>query len=225
MLEGCADRHAARTPRGLPACDAFAQHRIPTPAVTVHARRRRQPDMRGFSSLLVLLVGCAHPISVAPVAPACPSCPSCPPVQSTSGSQDLTPVVPAPKPEEPTPPVDPRELARVLASLFPKHLKAIRDCPKPKTQPKTWVEVDDLELENLDAGRFVPVVERRERGHYTDSSDQIRYVIRIDNCQQNTGGPLRVEALFSEWALTPGSPADWRRPRPIMLRERREAVP
>jgi hypothetical protein len=49
-------------------------------------------------------------------------------------------------------------------------------------------------------------------------------VIRIDNCQQNTGGPMRVEAIFSEWALTPGSPAEWRRPRPIMFREWRGPV-
>jgi hypothetical protein len=96
---------------------------------------------------------------------------------------------------------------------------AIRDCRRPKAEPKTWVEVDDLEVANLDTGQFVPVVERREQGHYTDASDQIRYVIRIDNCQQNAGDPLRVEAVFSEWALTPGSPAYWRRPRPIMFRE------
>jgi hypothetical protein len=106
----------------------------------------------------------------------------------------------------------------VLASLFPKRLKSLHDCPKPSREPATWVEVDDVQLENLDAGRFVPVVERRERGHSTSSDDEIRYVIRIDNCQENTS-TLRVEAVFSEWALTPGSPADWRRPRPILLRE------
>lgn len=109
----------------------------------------------------------------------------------------------------------------MVTSLFPKHLEAIQDCRKPKAEPKTWVEVDDLELANLATGRFVPVAERREQGHYTDASDQARYVIRIDNCQQNTGGPLRVEAVFAKSALTPGSPADWRRPRPIMLRESR----
>jgi hypothetical protein len=27
--------------------------------------------------------------------------------------------------------------------------------------------------------------------------------------------------VFSEWSLTSGSPAEWRRPRPIMFRESR----
>ena len=165
----------------------------------------------------------AHRVAAAPVASACPSCPSCSPVEPTSRSHEVAPVPPALQPDKPTPPLDPREVARVVASLSPKHLEAILDCRKPKTEPKTWVEVDDLELANLDTGQFVPVVEHRERGHYTDASDQIRYVIRIDNCQENMGGPLRVEAVFSEWALTPGSPADWRRPRAITLRESRGA--
>ncbi len=160
---------------------------------------------RLFPALFLLLVGCAQRL--------CPSCPRCLPVESTSGSQEVAP------------PLDQREVERVVTSLFPKHLEAIRDCGKPKTEPKSWVEVDDLELANLDTGQFVPVVERRERGHYTDASDQIRYVIRIDNCQQNQAARLRVEAVFSEWALTPGSPADGRRPRPLMFREWRGVMP
>lgn len=183
------------------------------------------PDVRGFSSLFFVVLGCTRGISDAPAAPVCLPCPSCPQVESTSGSRGVTSGVPAPPPEGPTPPGDPKEVARVLTSLFPKHLKTIGDCPKPKSRPDTWVELDELELENLDTGRFVPVVERRERGHYTDSSDQLRYVIRIDNCQSNTDGPLRVEAIFSEWALISDSPAGWRRPRPTLLREWRGVAP
>jgi hypothetical protein len=163
--------------------------------------------VRTFLSLVVVLTGCTPRASIAP--PPCPVCPGYAPVASVE------------PPGEPSQPEDPEEASRVLTSLFPKHLKASGDCPKTK-EPMTWVEVDDIELTNLDAGWFVPIVERRERGHFTDSDDQVRYVIRIDNCQPNTGDPLRVEAVFREWVLKPGSPAEWRRPRPVMLRERRD---
>lgn len=116
-------------------------------------------------------------------------------------------------------PIDDHEDARVLASLFPEHLRSLSECRKPIGEPKTWVEIDDLELANLDQGQFVPVVERRERGRFTDDSDQIRYVVRIDNCQPSPAPPLRIEAVFSESSLTPGTPAVFRRPRPVMLRE------
>jgi hypothetical protein len=63
------------------------------------------------------------------------------------------------------------------------------------------------------------VVEVRERVHSKDSEDiEIRYVVRLVNCQ-NVESPLMVEAFFTEYSLTPGSPADWRRPRAIRYRE------
>jgi hypothetical protein len=182
--------------------------------------------MRWFSAPLLLVVGCAQRVPVAALPSARPSCPRSLAVDPTVASSPVAvpavvPVIPVVEPEEPLP-VDPKWDARVLASIFPKHLKALRDCPKPLAQEEraTGVEVDDIYLRNLDTGRFVPVVERRERGKFTDSGDQIRYVIRLDNCRTNLISALRVVAVFSEWALSPNSPADWRRPRPILLHER-----
>jgi hypothetical protein len=157
----------------------------------------------------LLLAGCTHAASPCP---ACP-CPTIEPIRSAATHD------PAPgPPEEAVEAVDPKTDARVLASLFPNHLTSLRSCRKPETEPKTWVEVDDLYLGNLDDGEFVPVIERRGRTH-AEPFDEIRYVVRLENCQANTGGPIRVEALFSEWSLLPGSPAEWRRPRPFLVRE------
>ncbi len=107
----------------------------------------------------------------------------------------------------------------MVASLFPEHLGTIRECRPSQAEPKTWVEIDELERTNLDAGQFVPVVEHCERGHYTDASDQVRCVVRIDNCQPNTPPPLGIEAVFSASALA--SPTDSRQPTPITVRARR----
>lgn len=176
--------------------------------------------MRWFS-LGLLLVGCTHRGLAAPSASACAPCPRCGTEDASLPSQHARASADQPTvhSDESTLPAAPNEAARVLASLFPKHLETLGRCRKRERVPTTWVEIDDIELQNLDEGQFVPVVEQRERGHFTSHVDQIRYVIRIENCQQNTGGPLRVEAVFSAWALTPGSPADWRRPRPVMWHE------
>lgn len=112
----------------------------------------------------------------------------------------------------------PGELARVLASLFPKHLTSLAQCKKPAHEPTSWVEVDDLEASNLDEGQFVPIVEARESGHFTSAQDEIRYLFRIANCEANTQA-LFIEATFSEWSLTPYS---LRRPRPILQHEFRQ---
>ena len=122
--------------------------------------------------------------------------------------------------------LDPKEGARVIASLFPKHLDDLRDCRKRHAEAQTWTQIDTRELEDLDSGQFVPVVERRERGRFTDSDDQTRYVIRIDNCERGSdGGPLRIEAVFSTWQLNDGYDTYQRRPRPIMQREWRASSP
>jgi len=106
----------------------------------------------------------------------------------------------------------------VLGALFPKRLGSLRDCSRRAEEPATWVDVDDAQLENLEAGRFVAVVERRERVEADGAGSEVRYVVRIDNCQDNTS-VLRVEATFSADALAVGSPAAWRRPRPRVVRE------
>ena len=180
--------------------------------------------MRWLSFVLLLFAtGCAHRQPSSPhlaASPPCPSVVSAAPVAQTPpvSSELATTTTTTEELEAPARPRDPREAERVLAALFPKRLASLRECPKSSREPATWVEVDDVQLENLDAGRFVPVIERRERGRFTGSEDEVRYIIRIDNCQPNTG-TLRIQAVFTEWSLTPGSPADWRRPRAVWLRE------
>lgn len=83
----------------------------------------------------------------------------------------------------------------------------------------TWTDVEELEAENVATGQFVPVIESRERGHYTDATDQVRFVVRIDNCDPGIDGTLRVEAVFQDWAL---SGEKRNRVRPVMFREWRQ---
>jgi hypothetical protein len=178
--------------------------------------------MLRFFSPVLLCVACA-PVSLVPRTSAPPiPCPQMTDVQESVASNPSAAASAPPGPALPAPtPVDPDAVrdARALTSVFRKHLKALRDCPKPKREPLTWVDVDTLELENLDAGRFVPVILRRERGHFDENdAEQIRYLVRIDNCQSNTS-TLHIEAVFSEDSLSSTGARSLRRPRPAMVRE------
>jgi hypothetical protein len=168
---------------------------------------------------LDLLVGCGQRVASAP----CPSCPRAPAAEPTPPCPVVREPVAEPVPEpEPSPaeePADPKADARVLAVLFPKHLKTLGECRRPPHPPMTWSEIDYREAWNVEDGRFVPVIEKRERRDGSPGSDSIRYVVRIDNCQPNTEGVRRIEAEFDADYFTPWSWRSGLRPRPSTLRE------
>ena len=167
---------------------------------------------------VLLLAGCAHPV-VSPVPPvavavavAPPACPTCVACSAAPPSPAELPVV--------VTPADPKEEARVLAALFPKRLKDLSACQKPRASPTSWVQVDELAIRNLESGQFVPVVVRREVGRFERTDDEVRYVIRLDNCEQHDDETITMEAVFAGGSLDPHTSAGPRKPRPIMQRER-----
>lgn len=87
----------------------------------------------------------------------------------------------------------PGEAEMVFGALFPKRLRSREECPAPRDS-QTWSEVDRIQRSDLDAGRFVPVVEQRA------GEGEVRYVIRMETCQQNDVTP-RIEAVFPPGAV------------------------
>ena len=94
--------------------------------------------------------------------------------------------------------IDPLEAKRVRTALFRKPLLDLADCPKrPFFEPTTWVDVDELQRRNLEAGLFVAVVEQRIEGSFTGPDEkELLFVVRVENCQSNTSGHREL-AVFS----------------------------
>jgi hypothetical protein len=92
--------------------------------------------------------------------------------------------------------IEPKEAKRVRTALFRKQLTDLGDCPTPFFEPKTWMEVDDLQSRNFEAGRFVSVVEQRIEGSFTGpDQDELLFVVRIGACGSNLLSHL-VLAVF-----------------------------
>jgi hypothetical protein len=79
----------------------------------------------------------------------------------------------------------PPEIHRsVTRALFPRSLPDLDHCPKPSWEPQTWVEVDQLQSDNVALGRFVPILEQVLTGTFTHpAATQTLFIYRIDNCQ------------------------------------------
>ena len=162
------------------------------------------------SWLLLAAVGCGHdraaPLPGQSVLP--PAAPPSTALVPSRSSPTLEPATPPPaeaeiytsdgRTSDPhiTNHVDARQAGPILTSLFRTHLTDLKRCPRPFFVPQTWSQIDQLQDENMAAGRFVPVVEQRLDASFTaPGASESLFVVDVLNCQANTIGH-RVLAIF-----------------------------